>query len=132
MALTIKVHENKKVSESASDELEQIMAGADYEKRGLDLKKLNDLFATALDDGYTFKPFEATWGSTYFFYITYINRPNDEPPGAQVYLMLVKNEDTGESYGYLEFWDKNGNELCDEMNEVPLSDVFDAIKTIGK
>ena len=46
--------------------------------------------------------------------------------------MLVKNEDTGESYGYLEFWDKNGNELCDEMNEVPLSEVFDAIKTIGK
>ena len=131
MALTIKVHE-KKVSESATDELIQIMAGADYEKRGLDLNKLNDLFATALDNGYTFKPFEATWGSSYLFYITHIDRPNDEPPGAQVYLMLVKNDDTGESYGYLEFWDKNGNELCDEMNEVPLSEVFGAIKTIGK
>lgn len=64
MALTIKVHE-KKVFESATDELIQIMADADYEKRGLDLKKLNDLFAAALDDGYTFKPFEATWGSSY-------------------------------------------------------------------
>lgn len=131
MELIIKVHE-KKVSESTADELMQIMAGADYEKRGLDKKKLGDLFATALDDGYTATPFDASWGSSYFFYTTYVTRPNDEPTGSQVMLILVKNEDNGESHAYLEFWDKNGNELCEPMDDVPLSDVFDSLKTIGK
>ena len=26
----------------------------------------------------------------------------------------------------------NGNELCEPMDDVPLSDVFDALNTIGK
>lgn len=130
MSMKIRVHE-KKVSEAATDGLTQIMDAANYEKRGLDKQKLDNYFDSNLEQGYTHKPFDATWGSHYFFYNTYVTRPGD-PTGVCVYLSLIKDEDTDKSYAYLELWDKNGNELSEPMDNVNLSDVLDAIKNIGK
>ena len=124
MVLKIRVHE-------AFSDIEKIMATADYEKRGLVKQELNNYFVSNLERGYAHKPFDITWGSHYDFYTTYVTRPGD-PTGACVYLSLIKDEDTGKSHAYLELWDSNGNELCEPMENVALSDVFNAIKTIGK
>lgn len=126
MSMKIRLHESVGT-------LEQIMSEVDAynPKPGLDKPKLDDFFYAKLDRGYTHTPFDFTWGSHYVFYITYITRPGD-PAGAKVYLSLIKDENTGDSHAYLEFWDKDGNELCEPVENVGLSDVFDAIKKIGK